>query len=277
MEHAIDANQCIAFVKEHGGDIEKALVDVIQENRPVQEGVAALIEQRDKSGAYHCVDMLFPDAIPTVHATWVALELLAFLNPLNLDKSVLRPTATFLRERQTAEGYWEESEDVIPYNPPGWMLPAISANRLRVTASVIAKGLEVGIGDAIDTEKALHYIRKEWQGTKFPVYLQPHWMMIGFYSLYTRLTKEDSAILTGCKKYIFNSILAERIDAAYYPAIGHAAFLAGAWAKDLFKLAMDQTLLHMGDDGGVASASKTSSRVKGTLELLFLLKKLSLL
>ena len=65
----------------------------------------------------------------------------------------------FLKRSQHEDGYWDEPEEIVSYDPPFWMLPGQYANQVWLTSAISCKLKELGVEQQVDFEKAVAFLR----------------------------------------------------------------------------------------------------------------------
>lgn len=222
-----------------------------------------------EDGGWTKTDKDFQANISTISTTWVALQWLIWLDAF--DANQLRKTVSFLGNVQSPEGYWDESADILKYDPPPWMKPNRYENQIWLTSAICCKLKELGLEKNVDYNKALSFLSQGWKSERFPVFTHTHWMAI--YVFHDNRLHKYKEIAKGCKSFLIREIENNKVDPGDYCAIAYNSLNVGEFAFDLYKLAFDRILRNQANDGGIITNYGEKHRAGFTLEALFLYKK----
>lgn len=262
----MDVNKAISFIEQTGDKVLRYLayyaVGKIQKN----EVVEAVSTYQLSDGGWTKTDKDFLAPISTISSTWIALQWFIWL--CAFDSNELSKTIEHLKRVQNKEGYWDEPQEILRFNPSPWMKPGRYENQLWLTSAVSSKLLELGLENAVDFDHAISFLEEGWDGKRFPVYKHTHWMAMHiFHSV--DLPKSKS-IAEGCKAFLTSSLNNNEIDPGDCCAIAYSSLNTGQFAEDLFKLAFTKMEGYQADDGGVITNYGEKHRASFTVEALFL-------
>ena len=198
---------------------------------------ALAVNQRD-DGGWTRTDKDFQGDLSIITATFVALQWLNWIG--DRDSSVLLNTLDFLRRTQREDGSWDEPEAIVGFNPPFWMLPGRYGNQVWLTSALCCKLMESGLQHEVDFAKAVDFVRRGWNGERFPDYAHTHWMALPLFHLHGSGNGTDEEIVSGCKKMLYDTVEQGKGDPGDVISIAHASHLAGDVAEDLFELVIGQ-------------------------------------
>lgn len=266
----IDLNRAFQFVKDSGDPILSALAAFALGKQGANDALQTIQAYQRPDGGWTKTDKDFQGDLSIISTTWVALQWLIWLgvgkNP------VLERTLSFLKKSQNKAGYWDEPEAIRQYNPPFWMLPGRYENQLWLTSAVCCKLKELGCENEVNFDKALIFLRRGWDGKRYPVFTHTHWMVMPLLALQNTSDTLDHEIILGCKSFLMNAIKTGEADPGDWCAIAYASRLAGDYAKDLYELALQGVMYNQADDGGWITRYPAIHRPGFTVEALFLLK-----
>jgi hypothetical protein len=266
----IDVEKAFYFVQASGDPILAALASYACGKLSTAEALLALQPYQRPDGGWTKTDKDFQGDLSVISTTWVALQWLIWLGGKN--SPMLERTVSFLRDSQRQNGCWDEPEEIRQYSPPFWMLPGRYENQLWLTSAVCCKIKELGCEDEINFAKALDFLRRGWDGKRFPVFIHTHWMAMPLLSLQNSGNELDDLIISGCKAFLQNAILSSEVDPGDQCAIAYASRLTGDRAKDLYEIALHGVLANQADDGGLNTRYGEKHRPGFTVEALFLLQ-----
>ena len=157
------------------------------------------------------------------------------------------------------------------------MIPGEYENQLWLTSAICCQLVEINKTAEINFTAAIDFLRRGWNGKRFPGATHPHWMAIViFYQL-----REDSAIneaiAEGCKQFLTTQILEGKEDPIDLVDIAYASLRVGNRADDLLKISMEKLLESQADDGGWITNYGDQHRSMGTARAIYLLKILSMI
>jgi hypothetical protein len=232
------------------------------------------VYQRD-DGGWSGTDKDFQYDLSAISTTWVALQWLIWIDAS--DSAVLERTVDHLRRAQKRDGSWDEPDEITQYHPPPWMMPGRYENQLWLTSAVCCKLKELGREQDVDFDRALNFLRKGWDGSRFPVFIHTHWMAMPLLHLQDTGNALDRQIIAGCKRFLYKAIVNNQVDPGDLNAIAYASLLAGSFAGDLLEISLNGVVRNQMDDGGWKTNYGDKHRVGFTAEALFMLKKADLI
>ena len=270
----VDPDKATAFVLETNDPVLSSLALYASGGCAREAVIGALrVHQRD-DGGWTRTDKDFQGDLSIISATWVAVQWLNWIG--DRKSTVLTDTLSYLRRIQREDGSWDEPDEIVNFNPPFWMLPGRYENRVWLTSALCCKLKEAGREEQVDFTNAVQFIRKAWDGGKFPVYQHTHWMAMPLFSLVGNGDEADEEIIRGCKKVLYDAVEAGRADAGDTISIAYASHLAGEVARDLFDISLERIKGFQQDDGGWITDHGDEHRAAFTVEALFLFKKIGL-
>ncbi len=270
-------------------DLDRAVTFVLNSNDPVLSGLAnyatgdcsreevieALRINQRLDGGWTGTDKDFQGDLSIITATFVALQWLNWIGDRN--SAVLLNTLDFLRRTQREDGCWDEPEEIVRFNPPFWMLPGRYGNQVWLTSALCCKLEELGQAHQVDFTKALEFVRRGWNGERFPDYAHTHWMAMPLFRLQGSGSGTDEQIIRGCRKRLYEAVERDEADPGDTISIAYASLLAGNVAEDLFELSLARVKSNQQGDGGWITNHGEKHRASFTVEALFLFKKCGLI
>ncbi|MBN1538454.1 MAG: hypothetical protein JW908_17090 [Anaerolineales bacterium] len=266
----IDIDKAVHFVEASGDLVLSALAAYAAGKQGAAETLQIIKAYQRSDGGWTKTDKDFRSDLSVISTTWVALQWLIWLG--SRQSSVLEKTVAFLKNVQKEAGFWDEPQEICQYKPPFWMLPGRYENQLWLTSAVCCKLKELGREGDVDFEKALNFLRRGWDGKRYPVFSHTHWMVMPLLAMQNTGGSLDHEIILGCKTFLKNAIENGEVDPGDLCAITYASRLAGEYAKDLYELALQGVMKNQADDGGWITRYPVIHRPGITVEALFLLK-----
>jgi hypothetical protein len=270
----VDIDRAVQFVHASKDPILSALALYAAGTMGTGEVLDTLKACQRADGGWTKTDKDFQGDLSAISTTWVALQWLLWIGAG--DSGALEKTVTFLRNTQRADGAWDEPEEIRQYDPPSWMLPGRYENQLWLTSAVCCKLKELGREQDVDFARAIDFLRRGWDGTRFPMFVHPHWMAMPlFYMQYTG-SDADQQIIKGCKRFLYEAIVSGQVDPGDFISIAYASLLAEGIAGDLHETALKAVYRNQLDDGGWKTDYGDKHRPGFTVEALFLLTRTGL-
>ena len=261
------------YINANGSDHTKAIGNAIVNPDTVDEALIELRPFQNADGGWRGMDSDMKGPVSTISCTWVAMQWLSCLN--QLDSECLKKTVDFLKKVQNENGYWDEPEAIVEYDPPPWMVPGEYENQLWLTSAICCQLLEINKTAEVNFNMAIEFLRAGWDGKHFKKYSHPHWMAIVIFYQLREVSDLNEAIAEGCKLFLISSILEGKEDPIDYVDITYASLRVGNWADDLLKISMEKLLEGQADDGGWITNYGDQHRPMGTARAIYLLKLLS--
>ena len=259
------------FVQQNGSELMKALAGNALGVVSGDDVLPHFEDYHNNDGGWKRFDADLRGELSTISQTWVGLQWLLWTRPS--DSAPLDRTIDFLSRSQNNKGYWDEPEEILKYDPPPWMLPNVLGNQLWLTSAVGCKLIELGRETEVRYNAAVEFLRRGWDGNRFPVQQHTHWMAANLFSRLSEPTDIDRRIAAGSIKRLINDITAGAVDATDMTAIAYAAFRSGA--RDLFDLSFPKVVANQAEDGGWTTEYGDRHRPQGTVEAMHLLKMVS--
>jgi hypothetical protein len=271
----LNVDAAVDFVEQSGDATFTALAHFALGRITPDTALATISRHQRADGGWSGTDKDFQADISSLSCTQVALQWLVWLDAHHTP--VAHKTVAFLQITQHNDGSWDEPTTIRQFDPPAWMLPGNYANQLWLTAAICCKLKELGQEAAVNFETALTFLRRGWDGTRFPAYHHTHWMVMPLLVLHQSTIAEDLAIINGCKRVLEQGIEENRVDLLDICAIAHASVSAGAVAADLYQAALSKVVRAQQSDGGWPTMHAAHHRASATVDALFLLKRAGLL
>jgi hypothetical protein len=186
----------------------------------------------------------------------------------------LQDTLEYISNSQSEAGYWDEPEEIRHYDPPPWMLPGRYENQLWLTSAVCCKLRELGCEDEVRFDQALDFLRKGWNGQRYPLFHHTNWMVMVLLGMLQTKLDSDSQIITGCKKHLIKAIENDLVDPGDLSAISYASILAGYQAQDLLEISIRKMQENQLEDSGWRTNYDEKHRLGLTVDALFTFKRL---
>ena len=142
----MDIEKAIKFVHDKGNEIEKARLDAILWDKPVQKEVLRQLAAFQRSDGGFCY---WIQEISNIYDT---VYILFWFDDLKLYHGpIMDPACRFLLDRQLKDGGWDEVKDVKKFNPPEWMIPGRVETRVWLTAYCAHVLIRFGYAEAEGT------------------------------------------------------------------------------------------------------------------------------
>ena len=258
----------LAFVRSNGSELMKALAGHAVGTASGDDVLPHLRTYQNDDGGWERFDGDMQEEISTISQTWLGLQWLLWTQPT--DSFPLDRTLEFLRHRQHDEGCWDESPEILKHDPPPWMVPGNRANQLWLTSAVCCKLLELCRETDVRFEAAVEFLRRGWEGDRFPIYTETHWTTANLFGSLGEPTDLDQCIAHGSVRRLTNDLTTDTLDAMDVASITYAAFQSGA--SDLFDMAFPTVLANQSEDGGWTTGYGDRHRPQATVEAMNLLK-----
>lgn len=271
----VNVDRAVSFVQSSGDPVLSALALFATGRIGTGEAIDTISVYQMADGGWTRTDKDFQGDPSAISTTWVALQWLLWIEAG--DSDVLEKTVAYLRTVQKADGCWDEPEEIVQYNPPHWMLPGRYENRLWLTSAVCCKLKELGRETKVAFYRALDFLRRGWDGTRYPAFDHTHWMVMGLLSLEHTDSVLDERIISGCKAFLYDAVVSDRVDPCDLSAIAYASLLAGERTEDLLKLSLDRILKNQLQDGGWKTNYGEKHRAGCMVDALFLLRRIGLI
>lgn len=270
----IDPGRAVAFVLDSDDPALSSLARYATGDCSRGEVIEALaVNQRD-DGGWTRTDKDFQGDLSIITAAFVALQWLSWIG--DRDSSVMLNTLDFLRRTQRDDGSWDEPDAIVDFNPPFWMLPGRYGNQVWLTAALCCKLMESGLQHEVDFAKAVNFVRRGWNGKRFPDYNHTHWMALPLFHIHGSGNGTDEQIVSGCRRILYDTVEQGKGDPGDVISIAHASHLAGDVAEDLFELSLASVTGNQQEDGGWITGHGEEHRASFTVEALFLFRKIGL-
>lgn len=199
---------------------------------------------------------------PSVHSKYL---------PVNVE---LQDTLEYISNSQSEAGYWDEPEEIRHYDPPPWMLPGRYENQLWLTSAVCCKLRELGCEYEVRFDQALDFLRKGWNGQRYPLFHHTNWMVMVLLGMLQTKLDSDSQIITRCKKHLIKAIENDLVDPGDLSAISYASILAGYQAQDLLEISIRKMQENQLEDSIWRTNYGEKYRLGLTVDALFTFKRL---
>jgi hypothetical protein len=268
----VNTDKAVSFVNKSGDAVLSALASYAAGQMKTAETLNVINKYQMQDGGWTKTDKDYQADLSIISTTWVALQWLLWIDAR--ESIELQNTLDFVHNSQNEAGYWDEPDEITQYNPPHWMLPGRYENQLWLTSAVCCKLKELGREDEVRFDQALDFLRKGWNGQRYPLFHHTNWMVMGLMgSLETKLDS-DSQIIIGCKKYLLEAIENDQVDPGDLSAIAYASRLAGDQAQDLLEISSRKVKENQLEDGGWRTNYGEKHRPGFTVDALFTLKRL---
>ena len=274
MEHAVPDDALargLEYLRRNGTELMGVLA---AHSAGIASGDDVLVHLRpyqNDDGGWERFDGDMEGSLSTISQTWLGLQWLLWTRPS--DTTPLDRTVEFLRRSQHDDGYWDEPEEILKYDPPPWMIPGDFSNRLWLTSAVCCKLLELGREAAVGLDAAIEYLRKGWDGSRFPGGQHTHWMAVYIFASLSEPTDLDRRIARGCASRLIDELSKGIGDALDVTSIAYVAFRSGT--RDLFDVAFPIVVGNQAEDGGWTTGYDDIHRPQCTIEAMHLIKMVS--
>jgi hypothetical protein len=268
----VNIDQAVSFVKKSGDAVLSALASFATGQINTREALNISKQYQLEDGGWTKTDKDFQAELSVISTTWVALQWLLWIDAR--DSIELQNTLEYVHNSQNQAGYWDEPEEIRHYNPPHWMLPGRYENQLWLTSAICCKLKDLGCEYGDRFGKALDFIRKGWDGQRYPLFHHTNWMVMGLLGMLETKLDLDSQIITGCKKHLLEAIENDLVDPGDLSAIAYASKLAGDQAQDLLEISARNMQENQLEDGGWRTNYGEKHRPGLTVDALFTLKRL---
>jgi len=267
----VNTDKAIDFVQASGDPILSALALFAARRTDAKQALDAIKAYQRNDGGWTKADMDFQGDLSIITATSVALQWLLYVG--GEGSAVLEKTVDYLRRAQRSDGAWDEPDEIRQYNPQPWMLPGRYENQVWLTSAIGCKLKELGREQDVDFDRALDFVRRGWDGNRFPVFVHTHWMAMPLLHMQATGSALDGRIIAGCKRFLYEAIVNNQVDPGDLISIAYASLLTGGVADDLRELSLKGVLDNQMDDGGWKTNYGDKNRAGFTVGALFLLKR----
>jgi len=167
-----DLENVLAYVRERGTATELARLRYLLSGESAPADVRESFERAQRSdGGWS------PPWAPDYSSVDATCFQLALADQLGLDRRspLFIDALRFLAERQRADGYWEEEEEMAAAAPP-WAQPGDTAARLYVTANCGFWAAVTGLVPTAARDAAAYLSYHLHEDGELPSFLQTHWL-----------------------------------------------------------------------------------------------------
>jgi hypothetical protein len=173
----MDSRRAIAFIREHGNEVELARLRYLLANeRPTQEVIASLFAGQRADGGWA---PFWADDYSSLDAACFRLAQAEQLG-VGPSEAAIQRAVGFIGRRQSPEGSWEEEQRVAEAAPP-WAKPGDLSAKLYLTANC---GLWLALLGNPDERaaKAAGFLQTFLGGDgRLPGFLHTHWLAGGLW------------------------------------------------------------------------------------------------
>jgi hypothetical protein len=268
----VNIDKAVNYVIKSGDAVLSALASFAAGQIKTTETLNIIKQYQREDGGWTKTDKDYQADLSIISTTWVALQWLLWIDAR--ESVELQSTLKYVHNTQNEAGYWDEPEEIRQYNPPHWMLPGIYENQLWLTSAICCKLKELGSEDEVRFDQALDFLRKGWNGQRYPLFHHTNWMVIGLLGMVEDRLDSDNQIITGCKRHLLEAIETDQVDPGDLSAIAYASKLAGSQAQDLLEISSRKMRENQQEDGGWHTNYGEKHRPGFTVDAIFTLKKL---
>lgn len=165
----------IEFVKKNGEPFEQNFLYSLSDKKYYLEFEKQLSVYQNEDGGWTRLDADYKGNISSITCTIMALSK---LNSLGMHGTLYEKTLNFLRSSQWDEGFWDEHEGIVQFNPPRWFYPNNLDNRIWFTNGLIRYLISLNCQDNELINSGKQFIRKYWCGNRLKGYGHNNWMAI---------------------------------------------------------------------------------------------------
>lgn len=266
----VNTDKATSFVKRSGDAVLSALASFATGQIKTTEALNIIKQYQRDDGGWTKTDKDFQADLSIISTTWVALQWLCWIEAKHSIE--LQHTLEYVRISQNKVGYWDDPDEIKQYNPPHWMLPGRYENQLWLTSAVCCKLKELGCEAEVKFEQALDFLRKGWNGQRYPLFHHTNWMVMGLLGMLETKQDLDRQIITGCKEHLLEAINNDQVDPGDLSAIAYASKLAGDQVQDLLAISSRKMRENQLEDGGWRTNYGEKHRPGFTVDALFTLK-----
>lgn len=264
-----DIAGAVRFVSNRGTGLQIRLAQFAVGETDARAVEELLADYQNDGGGWRSLDGSGRFPLSTISFTQVALEWLAHLQPEK--ETLIDRTMVFLSRTQRPDGSWDESEDILTFDPPPWMHPGVHANRVWLTVAILARVQALGRTEEIRFRDALDFVKAAWTDDGFPAYPHTHWVALELLSGLDERDEQDDLIMRGCVDYLTDAIERDTIDTNDLTSVIQAATAAGA--SSLERMAMVRFNEGQAADGGWNTEYGDALRPAATVKALLFLRR----
>jgi hypothetical protein len=176
----MDIKKAIKFVYSKGNEIEKARLDKILWDKPVQKEVLRQLATFQRSDGGFCY------WIKEISSICDTIYVLFWFDDLKLYHSpIVDDACRFLLKRQQRDGGWDEVEEILKFNPPEWMIPGRIQTRVWLTAYCAHVLICFGYAEAEGTYCPTDFLMANCdENGRLTGYLRATWIALPMLALY---------------------------------------------------------------------------------------------
>jgi prenyltransferase beta subunit len=145
------------FINENGSDDTRAFALAIVNPDTVDEALKKLQPFQNTDGGWRGMDSDMKGPISTISCTWVAMQRLSWLE--QKDAECLMRTVDFIKKVQNENGSWDESEEILKYDPPPWYVPGVYENQIWLTSAICCQLMEINKTSEVNFKAAIEFLR----------------------------------------------------------------------------------------------------------------------
>lgn len=262
----------VDFIEREGQLFERSFMHSLRNRKYCTEFTNQIKDYQNEDGGWTRLDADYKGTVSSITCTIMALSK---FNCLNLHNELYENTLKYLKNCQHEDGYWDESEEILKFNPPRWFYPNNINNRIWFTNGLTRYLISLGCTDSALLNKAKNYVKHFCTSDGIRGYIHNSWMGIVTYQ-----NDEDSiskAIKERCMNRLYENCDGFECYNLLWALESLISLNLGLENKVVRKLWDLLNSCKQDEDGGFSTEAGTQHRVDLANRLLYTLLKLGII
>lgn len=260
---SVNVEKAVQFINNHGNNFQLNYFRSLFGANNLGVTLQKLGEYQNTDGGWIQVDPDYTGNISSVLCTMAAFG--KFERLKIEDSNLIDSSISYLEGVQKSTGAWDESDQIIDFDPPYWYYPRITNNRIWFTNSMLRYIVSRRPKEKEMIMNARNYIRPFWNGQKIQGYDHNNWM--GIVSFYNGDNQIDHEIWNGCMENIRRQIRGYDLADVVW-TLESCYFLNLTQTEEVVATGIELLLSGQGEDGGFCTQYGALQRADVTIEAL---------
>lgn len=260
---AIHLEKAIQFVECNGNIFQRNYLRSLFGAKNLEVTLGKLAPYQNTDGGWIKIDPDYTGNVSSINCTMAGL---GKLERLHVDiSSLIDRSIEFLKKNQKINGMWDESNEIIDFQPPHWYYPRFTNNRIWFTNGILRYVISRKPKEQEMIGKARRYLRQFWDGKKFPGYDHNNWM--GIVSFQNGDGPRDQEIRQGCLENLRREIRGYDLADVIW-TLESCCFLQLPQREEAVANGLEVLMAGQAEDGGFCTGYGEFQRADITIEAL---------
>jgi len=170
-----DLQALVNFVQQNGESFERSFLYSLVDRKYCEDFTEQIKTYQNDDGGWVRLDADYKGTVSSITCTIMALSK---LNCLNLRNELYEKTYMYLKNCQHAEGFWDESREIMQFMPPSWFYPNNENNKIWFTNGLSRYLISLRCDDQELLSKARNYVKQFNTESGIQGYDHNNWMGI---------------------------------------------------------------------------------------------------